>query len=364
MEKMGTNCQNLPEAHIILQLIKSALEVATPGMAILGEAIVAPREIMGYFGKGYMTNKECDLAYNASQMALQWDALATTDTRNMLCNQDIIQQKPLGATWINYTRCHDDIGLTFEDRCIEQVGYTPYLHRDFLKNYLCGKLDSSPAKGELFAINPKTNDARISGSLASMCGLETALLNNNQKAIEVSINKILLMQANSMFLGGIPMIFYGDEVGYTNDYSYLNDPKKSYDNRWMHRPIIDWKKNALVKKDDTVENNIFNGFRKIIGIRKAFDVFSDKNNLSWLNSYNRSVVGFKRFDEKHTVYCLFNYSPEPQNLTYYTFDSVRVHTNKLYDLWSEAYIKIGKNHEYLFFKPYQFYVFLVDKNDS
>ncbi len=102
-KQMGTSCQNLPEAHIILQLIKIALQVATPGMAILGEAIVAPHEIMDYFGKGYMTNKECDLAYNASQMALQWDALATTDTRNMIANQEIIQQKPYGATWINYS---------------------------------------------------------------------------------------------------------------------------------------------------------------------------------------------------------------------------------------------------------------------
>ncbi|MBT8394811.1 MAG: alpha-amylase, partial [Bacteroidia bacterium] len=209
-KQMGTSCQNLPEAHMILQLIKAALQIATPGMAILGEAIVAPREIMAYFGNGYMQNKECDLAYNASQMALQWDALATTDTRNMLCNQDIILQKPLGASWINYSRCHDDIGLTFEDSCIEQVGYTPHLHREFLKNYLSGRIDSSPSCGELFAVNPKTNDARISGSLASLCGLEKALQKQDKNAMQTSIDKILLIQANSILLGGIPMLFYGD----------------------------------------------------------------------------------------------------------------------------------------------------------
>jgi len=359
-KQMGTSCQNLPEAHIILQLIKAAIQIATPGMAILGEAIVAPREIMNYFGNGYMTNKECDLAYNASQMALQWDALATTDTRNMLCNQDIIQQKPLGASWINYSRCHDDIGLTFEDRCIEQVGYTPHLHRNFLKNYFGGRIDSSPSSGDLFAVNPKNNDARISGSLASLCGLEKAVRKQDKKAIQTSIDKILLMQANSILLGGIPMLFYGDEVGYTNDYSYLNDSKKSYDNRWMHRPVIDWKKNAKAKKKGTLEQKIFTSLQKIISIRKEHDLFSDNNNVTWLDSHNRSVVGFKRALEGKQIFCLFNYSPELQGLTYYVFNSVREQGDKLYDLYSEKYIKIGADYEHLSFKPYQFYILSVE----
>ena len=359
-KQMGTSCQNLPEAHTILQLIKVALEVAAPGMAILSEAIVAPREIMTYFGRGYMTNKECDLAYNASQMALQWDSLATTDTRNMIANQEIISKKPLGATWINYTRCHDDIGLSFDDRYLEQIGYTPFLHREYLKNYYAGLIETSPSKGELFAVNPKTNDARISGSLASLCGLEKAIQEQNSNAISTSINKILLMHANSIFLGGIPMIFYGDEVGYTNDYSYLKEPGKSYDNRWMHRPIIDWKKNSKANQKITIEYQVFKGLQRIIGIRKSKDLFSDRNNIEWIESHNRSVVGFIRSCKGEQVFCLFNYSPEPQNLTYYVFDSVRGNTNKLYDLWSENHIKIGKDHEHLLFKPYQFYVLSIE----
>jgi len=361
-KQMGTSCQNLPEAHMILQLIKVALQIATPGMAILGEAIVAPREIMAYFGNGYMKNKECDLAYNASQMALQWDALATTDTRNMLCNQDIILQKPLGASWINYSRCHDDIGLTFEDRCIENVGFNPGKHRGFLKNYYSGKLDFSPSVGELFAVNPVNNDARISGSLASLCGLEKAIQDKDKKAIQTSLDKIILMQANSILLGGIPMLFYGDEVGYTNDYSYLKDPDKSYDNRWMHRPVIDWKKNAKALRKGTLENTIFFGIKKLLNIRKEHDLFTDTNNVVWLDSFNRSIVGFIRSEEGKQIFCLFNYSPEPQNLTYYVFDSVRGITNELHDLWSETNIKIGKDHEHLFFRPYQFYVLSNSKS--
>ena len=360
-KQIGTSCQNLPEAHIILQLIKVSLEIASTGMAVLGEAIVSPQQIMEYFGKGYMTNKECDLAYNATQMALQWDAIATTDTRNMIANQEIIQQKPYGVTWINYTRCHDDIGLSFDDRFLEQLGYKPFLHREYLKNYYAGLIETSPSKGELFAINPKTNDARISGSLASLCGLEKAVETKDNTAIKTSLDKILLIQANSILLGGIPMIFYGDEVGYTNDYSYLNEPDKSYDNRWMHRPVIDWSKNAQAEKKGTIEHAVFKGLQKIISIRKGFDVFSDSNNVHWLDSHNRSIVGYVRSLEKRQVFCLFNYSPEPQNLTYYVFDAVRGYTNELYDLWSECFIKIGKDHEHLLFKPYQFYVLLIKR---
>jgi amylosucrase len=359
-KQMGTTCQNLPEAHIILQFIKIAFEIATPGMAILGEAIVAPKQIMEYFGKGFFTNHECDLAYNATQMALQWDALATADTRNMLANQNVILQKPLGSTWINYTRCHDDIGLGFEDYYIEQVGYNPYLHREYLKNYLGGRLITSPSSGDLFGVNPKTNDARISGTLASLCGLEKAIQKENAKDIQESIDKILLMQANSILLGGIPMLFYGDEFGYTNDYSYLEDAGKSYDNRWMHRPVIDWNKTLKIKQKGSVEYQVFKGLQNLIQIRKSNTVFADNNNVEWLESHNRSIVGFKRTWERKQVFCLFNYSLKPQELTYYVFNSVRPYTQELYNLCDASNIKIGKDKEHLSFKPYQFYILLVE----
>lgn len=359
-KQMGTTCQNLPQAHTILQIMKLAKEIATPGMAILGEAIVAPKKIMDYFGKGYFANNECDLAYNATQMALQWDALATTDTRNMLANQEIILQKPLGTTWINYTRCHDDIGLCFEDEYLEQVGFNPYHHREYLKNYLGGLLDTTPSTGELFGVNTKTNDARIAGTLASICGLEKAVKNKDTNAIKISIDKILLMQANCVFLGGIPMLFYGDEVGYTNDHSYLTDAGKNYDKRWMHRPLIDWKKNAKATRKNTVEYKIFKGLQKLLKIRTTHPEFTDTNNLEWVSSNNRSIAGFKRFSKGSTIFCLFNYSHEPQELSYYAFDSVRSQTNMLRDIWTDTRIKIGGDYDHLMFHPYQFYILKVE----
>ncbi|HSK13935.1 MAG TPA: alpha-amylase family glycosyl hydrolase, partial [Phnomibacter sp.] len=150
----GTTCQNLPQAHTLLRLIRQCVEVATPGMAILGEAIVAPREIMKYFGTGRYEGRECHFAYNATHMALQWDALATGDTRVMLQAQPLLLKKPQGVSWITYTRCHDDIGLGYEDQMIADAGFSPYEHRRFLKDFFSGAYDGSAARGALFAVNP------------------------------------------------------------------------------------------------------------------------------------------------------------------------------------------------------------------
>ena len=358
-KQIGTTCQNLPQAHSILRLIKQCVLVAAPGMALLGEAIVAPSAIIKYFGTDEYAAKECDVAYNATQMALQWDALATGNIKIMLAAQHEILKKPFGTTWISYTRCHDDIGLGYDDYMIEQSGFNAYEHRKFLKEYYSGTYYSSPAKGALFSVNPKTQDARISGSLASLCGLEKAVEENNEHDIEISIQKILMMQAHSFFIGGIPMLFYGDEAGYTNDYSYLSEEGKSYDNRWMHRPIIDWEKNKRTGTDGTIEQKIFSSTKKLISIRKKLAVVADHKNLIWLTPHNIHVAGYLRTSEKQNLYCLFNFSDQPAFLTWYAFKEHGKAPEKIYDHWSEQYFSPGKDNEHLILEPYAFYLFEV-----
>lgn len=355
-KQLGTVCQNLPQAHTLLRLIKQCVQVSAPGMALLGEAIVAPKEIMKYFGAGLYTAKECDFAYNATHMALQWDALATGDTRVMLAAQHEILQKPYGTSWITYTRCHDDIGLGYDDYMIQHAGYNAYQHRKFLKDYYSGVQEGSPAKGALFAVNPKTQDARISGSLASLCGVETAIENNDQQAIEFSIRKILLMQAHSFFIGGIPMLFYGDELGYTNDYSYLNDPATAYDNRWMHRPVINWDKNKKTDEEGTVEERIFSGTKRLISIRKQLEMVSDLKNLTWLQPHNIHVAGYLRTYNESKLYCVFNFSAKPAYLTWFAFKQHGPVSERLFDHWGGNEYHIGYDHEYLILEPYSFYL--------
>ncbi len=358
-KQLGTTCQNLPQAHTILRLLKQCVQIATPGMALLGEAIVAPKEIMKYFGSGLYKAKECDFAYNATHMALQWDALATGDTKVMLAAQHEILQKPYGTSWITYTRCHDDIGLGYDDYMIRQAGYEPFHHRKFLQDYYSGNRSDTPARGALFSVNPKTNDARISGTLASLCGLEKAIQEQNEAQIQLSIQKILLMQAHSMFLGGIPMIFYGDEVGYTNDYSYLNDPGKSYDNRWMHRPLIDWEKNERIHQPGTVEHMIFQGTRLLISIRRDLFVVGDHKNLAWLTPHNIHVAGYLRSYEDKKLYGVFNFSNEPAYLTWFAFKEHGQSPATLYDHWTGKDFQVGYDHEYLILQPYGFHLLEV-----
>ncbi len=355
-KEKGTACQNLPMAHTLLQLIKQCVQIATPGMALLGEAIVAPEEIIKYFGTGNKQAQECDFAYNATQMALQWDALATGDIRVMIAAQHILLQKPYGTSWITYTRCHDDIGLGYEDYMIADAGYDPYDHRNFLKNYYSGNFEGSPARGALFSVNERTGDARISGSLASLCGLEAAVEQKDSKAIAIALQKILLMQAHSFFLGGVPMIFYGDELAQLNDYSYLQDEGKSYDNRWMHRPFINWDKAKKINEDGSVEQIVFTSTQKLISLRKKLSVIEDKKNLTWLTPYNIHVAGYLRAFEDKRVYCLYNFSGKEQQLTWYIFKEHGMNPVKLYDYWTEKTITIKNDDEYFTIPPYSFFI--------
>ena len=355
-KQAGTGCQNLPMAHTLLQLIKQCVHIAAPGMALLGEAIVSPDEIMKYFGTGDKEAQECDFAYNATHMALQWDALATGDTKVMLAAQNELLKKPYDTSWITYTRCHDDIGLGYENYMIEAAGYNPDEHRRFLMNYYSGNYEGSPAKGALFSVNEKTGDARISGSLASLCGLEATVEKNNKTVIELAVRKILLMQAHSFFMGGIPVIFYGDEVGYTNDYSYLQEEGKSYDNRWMHRPLIDWERNKQIEIKGTQEQIIFTATQKLITIRKKLPVIADRKNLTWLTPHNIHVAGYLRAWDDDRVYCLFNFSDKEQHLTWYAFKEHGMKPSKLYDHWENKKYTVKSDHEYLTLPPYSFFI--------
>ncbi len=298
-KKMGSTCQNEREAHLILQLFKDCCQVTSPGVLFIAEAIVAPTEIVKYFGEDAINAKECEIAYNATLMALLWEAVATKNTN--LLNKGIhsIPEKLERATWLNYIRCHDDIGWGFSDTDIIDAGFDPVLHRRFLVDYYTGNYGMSNAKGFAFGVNKKNGDARISGSLASLAGLETAIQAENQEAITSAIETIILLHNIILSFGGIPLLYYGDEVGTLNDDSYLSDIHKSNDNRWTHRPQLDWNKMDKRKKTDTVEYRIFNALKNLIARRKEIPAFADKNNRELLETSNEHLLAYSRFG--HTV---------------------------------------------------------------
>ncbi len=353
----GTSSQNLPEAHLLLRLIRQCVRTTAPGMAILGEAIVSPAEIMKYFGTGDNAARECDFAYNATQMALQWDAMATGDTGLMLQSQHELLQKPRGTSWITYTRSHDDIGFGFGDDAIIRAGFEPFRHRGFLKDFFSGAYPGSFSGGALFSQNPKTGDARVSGTLASLCGLETALKSGDTLAQETAVRRVLLMQAMSFFTGGIPMLFAGDETGTINDYGYLEDPAKNYDNRWMHRARKNWDAENTPEAETFAKAMVFEGTKKLLAIRGSLPVLADHSNVEWLYTANIHVAGFVRAFEDSRFYALFNFSAGETSLSWHVLNRREPFLGKLKELWTGKTFIVGPDHEPLIFSPYQFYLF-------
>lgn len=316
-KKIGSACQNEREAHLILQLMKDCCQVTAPGVLFIAEAIVAPVEVIKYFGEDAINAKECEIAYNATFMALLWDAVATKKAGLLNLGIRSIPDKLERATWLNYVRCHDDIGLGFDDNDIRRAGYDPKLHRKFLIDYYTGNHKVSPARGLAFGANKKNGDARIAGSLASLAGLESAIENNDPAAIQEAIDTILLLHSAIMAFGGIPLLYYGDAIGTLNDRSYLEDEHKQHDSRWLHRPRMNWDRAARRNKHGSIENRIFMPLKKMIAVRKEIPAFADHNNRELLDADNPHMFVFSRFDYINTqsrVLVICNFDNRPQQL--------------------------------------------------
>ncbi len=356
-KKIGSTSQNEREAHLILQLMKDCCQVTAPGVLFIAEAIVAPVEITKYFGEDAINAKECEIAYNATYMALLWDAVATKNSQLLYQGIKSIPAKLERATWLNYVRCHDDIGLGFDDADIRAVGYEPYQHRKFLIDYYTGSYADSMARGIPFGQNNKTGDARISGSLASLAGLEAAIESADPLAIDHAVKHILLLNSMIMSFGGIPLLYYGDEIGTLNDCSYLDDQHKAHDSRWAHRPNIDWDKAELRHQTGTIEQRIFSALKKMISVRKEVPAFADFNNRELLHIDNPHLFVFSRFNLRRSssnVLVVGNFDARPQYLDLNVVNTAfHMQNGQIKDLYSGDVPALFKNQ--LVIPPYHFY---------
>lgn len=328
-KKLGTLSQNLPEAHTLISLFRLCLQVVAPGVILLAEAIVAPRNIIKYFGEGTLTGNECEVAYNASLMALLWNSIATKKASLLVKSVSEIPTKPQDATWVNYIRCHDDIGLGYDDDFVRAMGYDPTAHKQFILNYYCGKLEWSPAKGLMFMYNPKNGDGRITGSAASLLGLETALEQKNDKIVDYAITKILMMHGIILTYGGIPMIYAGDEIATLNDYSYEQNEDHVNDNRWVNRPMQNWNVVAKIKTEkDNPSTIVYNGLKKMIRLRKEHTVFADTNNIKIHGCPNEHIFVFQRSHEDESVWVLSNFNEVTETINIGWLLSIGILTGK------------------------------------
>lgn len=307
-KQLGTSCENLPEAHIVIQACNAIVSIAAPAMVFKSEAIVHPDEVARY-----INTEECQLSYNPLLMALLWEALATRSVRLLRHSMQKRFAIPAQCSWVNYIRCHDDIGWTFSDEDAAELGMNGHDHRSFLTRFYTGRFQGSFAAGVPFQEDPATGDARVSGTAASLCGLERATEEGNPLYLEHAIRRILMLHGVIMTVGGIPLIYLGDELGQLNDYGYRESPEKDGDSRWVHRPPFHWTDAERRADPDSVCGRLFQGILRLIRIRQDTPAFA-RGDTEFVDPGNDHVLAWFRQNEDWSVMCLANFSDHPQTL--------------------------------------------------
>jgi amylosucrase len=312
-KRMGTRCQSEPEVHMLLQALRACSRIASAAVLHLEEAIVAPAEMLPYLGRGKHDGKEGNLAYHNSLMVQFWSALATRDTRLMThVLATHFPDRLTNATYATYIRCHDDIGWAVTDDDAAAVGASGHGHRGFLSDFYEGSFPGTFAKGALFQVNEATGDKRISGSCASLAGLERAA--GDPAGIEMAVQRILLGHALIAAFGGIPLIYMGDELALLNDYGYLDDPDHAHDSRWVHRPRMDWAIAEGRHSGDTPSARAFWGTRQILARRAATPALHAAVPVRVVASGNDAVFAFQRLAPTGTLLGLFNFTEAWQEI--------------------------------------------------
>lgn len=311
-KRLGTRCQSEPEVHMILQALRACSRIASAAVLHLEEAIVAPAEMLPYLGRGQHDGKEGNLAYHNSLMVQFWSALATRDVRLMThVLATHFPDRLTNATYATYIRCHDDIGWAVTDEDAAAVGVSGQGHRAFLSDFYEGSFPGTFAKGALFQVNELTGDKRISGSFASLAGLETA---RDAGEAEMAVQRILMGHALIAAFGGIPLIYMGDELALPNDYSYLDDPHHAHDSRWVHRPRMDWGRAAGRETGDDPSARVFRGVRAILARRAATGALHGGVPVRVVSSGNDAVFAFQRVAPTGVLLGLFNFTEHWQHL--------------------------------------------------
>lgn len=293
-KRLGTDCQNQPEAHRILQALKALVRLAMPGVALKAEAIVGPDQLVGYLGAHEKFRPECDLAYDNQLMVMLWSAVASRDVRLSAHALARRRTPPPQASWVTYVRCHDDIGWAVADEDAWAVGLDPFHHRRFLSEFFAGRHPGSFARGADFQANPTTGDARTSGSAASLLGLESALAAGDSAAASSALTRLETVYAVAYSFGGIPLVYMGDEIAMRSDAGWADDPGHAGDNRWLHRPPMDWDAAARRADPATAEGRVFGALQRLAAARRSTEALRSDAATTVLPTESPRVLAYAR----------------------------------------------------------------------
>ena len=307
---LGTNCRNLPQVHTLVRIMRMAAEIVCPGTLLLGEVVMEPSKVVPYFGT--VEKPECNMLYNVTTMASTWHTVATQDTRLMKHQLESVFSLPKEYVFLNYLRCHDDIGWGLDYDFLRTFGIDEVAHKKYLNDYFKGDFRDSPSRGETYNDAPELGDARMCGTTASLCGLESA---NPDMAVKLDV----MLHAFLLTQSGIPVLYSGDEIGQLNDYTYHDDPDKAVDSRYVHRGAFHWE-NAAKRNDlSTPEGRIFDAIQTLVKLRDTQAVFSNSADTWLIETNNDHVLGIGRYygekTQKEKMLAFFNFSDEAQTIT-------------------------------------------------
>jgi len=315
-KRLGTTCQNQPEAHLIAQALRAYLAMAAPAVVLKAEAIVGPAELLPYLGVHRTQRRECHLAYHNQLMVAIWDGLATGDATLAGASLASLPPTPSDTSWVTYFRCHDDIGWAIDDAVAAGAGVDGAAHRRHLAAFYRGDAPGSFASGAAFSTNPAAGDERTCGSAAALAGITRAVADGDEAALELAIRRVLLGHAVVFGWGGIPLVYMGDEVALGNDTSYLADPVRRRDSRWLHRPPMDWAAVERARRAGTVEQRVFDGIRHLAAVRRSTPALA-AGGETWVHHLEpRPLLAWERRHPRHgRAYGLANLAPRPVELT-------------------------------------------------
>lgn len=309
-KRLGTDCQNQPEAHLIAQLLRALVGIAAPAVLLKAEAIVPPEQLVPYLGAHQRQRPECQVAYHNQLMVMLWSSLASQDARLATEALSALPPTPADATWVTYLRCHDDIGWAVSDRDADAAEMSADGHRRFLASFYAGEYPGSYAEGGLFSANPASGDVRTTGSAAALCGISAArraVAANPTEAqaaatLDLAVRRLLLAYGVVISFGGIPLIYMGDELALDNDVSYLDDPMLADDSRWMNRPWMDWTLADRRRSPGTVEHRVFGALQRMIDVRRATPALSG-GGQTWIHRYDApSVLAWAHHHPRHGAF--------------------------------------------------------------
>ncbi len=307
-KELGTDCRNLPQVHQLARMLRIVCEVACPSVLLLGEVVMEPAKVAPYFGTP--DKPECHMLYNVTTMATTWHTLATGDASLLKRQMEAVCALPKDFLFLNYLRCHDDIGWGLDYPWLGRTfGTGEVAHKRYLNNWFTGQWPGSDSRGELYNDDPRLGDARLCGTTASLCGLEAAEYEGDSFKLERAVACDLTLHAWMFSQSGIPVIYSGDEVGRLNDYTYHSDPDKQADSRYIHRGAFQWGLAEYRNDPDAYQGKLFQGLRRMEGIRAGEPCFDPDAEVRVEDSGDSRVLALSRRSGGRELVCLFNFSP-------------------------------------------------------